>query len=133
MDPSAAEAVLIAAVGALGLAGTMSINVLERTREIGVLRAIGASNKAVRNIILVEGLLIGLLSWAVGALLAMPLGRLMSDGIGYAMFQIPLNYAFSPNGIGMWLLIVLVLSALASILPAWNASRLTVRETLAYQ
>lgn len=125
--------VLIAAVGALGLAGTMSINVLERTREIGVLRAIGASNKAVRNIILVEGLLIGLLSWAVGALLAMPLGRLMSDGIGYAMFQIPLNYAFSPNGIGMWLLIVLVLSALASILPAWNASRLTVRETLAYQ
>ena len=125
--------VLIAAVGALGLAGTMSVNVIERTREIGVLRAIGASNKAVRNIILIEGLLIGLISWAIGALLALPLGRLMSDGIGYAMFQIPLTYAFSPNGIGIWLLIVLVLSALASILPARNASRFTVRETLAYQ
>ena len=125
--------VLIAAVGALGLAGTMSVNVIERTREIGVMRAIGASNGAVRNIILVEGVLIGLLSWLIGAALAMPLGQLMSDGIGYAMFQIPLNYAFSPNGIGMWLVIVLVLSALASILPARNASRLTVRETLAYQ
>ncbi len=75
-------AVMIAAVGALGLTGTMSINVLERTREIGVMRAIGASNSAVRNIVLVEGVLIGLLSWIVGALLAMPLARFMSDGVG---------------------------------------------------
>ena len=125
--------VLIAFVGAMGLAGTMSVNVLERTREIGVLRAIGASNMAVRKIILIEGLLIGLISWLVGALLALPLGRLMSDGIGYAMFEIPLNYAFSPNGIGLWLLIVTVLSTLASIFPAHSASRMTVRETLAYQ
>ncbi|MEM7132838.1 MAG: FtsX-like permease family protein [Chloroflexota bacterium] len=125
--------VLIASVGALGLAGTMSVNVLERTREIGVLRAIGASNMAVRKIILIEGILIGFISWVVGALLALPLGRLMSDGIGYAMFEIPLNYAFSPNGIGLWLLIVLVLATLASLLPAHNASRMTVRETLAYQ
>ena len=125
--------VLIASVGALGLAGTMSVNVLERTREIGVMRAIGASNQAVRRIILIEGVLIGFIAWMVGALLALPLGRLMSDGIGYAMFEIPLNYAFSPNGIGMWLVIVIVLATLASILPAYSASRMTVRETLAYQ
>lgn len=125
--------VLIASVGALGLAGTMSVNVIERTREIGVLRAIGASNQAVRRIILIEGILIGFIAWVVGTVLALPLGRLMSDGIGYAMFEIPLNYAFSPNGIGMWLVIVLVLAALASILPAYSASRMTVQETLAYQ
>lgn len=125
--------VLIASVGALGLAGTMSVNVIERTREIGVLRAIGASNQAVRRIILIEGVLIGFIAWVVGALLALPLGRLMSDGIGYAMFEIPLNYAFSPNGIGIWLLIVIVLASLASVLPAYSASRMTVRETLAYQ
>jgi len=126
-------AVLIAAVGALGLAGTMSINVLERTREIGVMRAIGASNRAVRNIVLVEGILIGLLSWIVGALLAIPLARLMSDGVGQAFFQTPLSHVFSYDTIFAWLGIVLVLSALASILPARSASKLTVRETLAYE
>jgi putative ABC transport system permease protein len=125
--------VLIAAVGALGLTGTMSINVLERTREIGVMRAIGASNGAVRRIVLVEGLLIGLLSWILGALLAFPLGRVMSDGVGYAFFRMPLSYAFSTDGIVIWLVIVTVLSAIASIVPARNASRLTVRETLAYE
>lgn len=125
--------VMIAAVGALGLAGTMSINVLERTREIGVMRAIGASNSSVRNIVLTEGVLIGLISWVVGALIGFPLGRLMSDGVGFAFFQMPLSYAFSYDGIALWLGIVLILSALASLWPARNASRLTVRETLAYE
>ena len=126
-------AVLIAAVGALGLAGTMSINVLERTREIGVMRAIGASNRAVRNIVMIEGVLIGLLSWIVGALLAIPLARLMSDGVGRAFFQMPLSHVFAYDSIFLWLGIVVVLSVLASILPARNASKLTVRETLAYE
>ena len=125
--------VLIAAVGALGLAGTMSINVLERTREIGVMRAIGASNRTVRDIVMTEGVIIGVLSWLAGALLSLPLGRLMSNGVGYAFFSIPLSYASSSTGILIWLLIVLLLSTIASFLPARNASRLTVRETLAYE
>jgi putative ABC transport system permease protein len=58
---------LVVAVGTSGLMGNMSINVLERRREIGVMRAIGASDRAVMKIFLVEGLLIGLLSW-VGAM-----------------------------------------------------------------
>ena len=56
-------ALLLAAVGGLGLTTTMSINILERVREIGVLRAIGASNVSVRQIVLVEGIVIGALSW----------------------------------------------------------------------
>ncbi|MEZ4662019.1 MAG: FtsX-like permease family protein [Caldilineaceae bacterium] len=57
--------VLIASVGAR-LAGTMSTNVLERTREIGVMRFIGASDGAVLRIVIVEGVIIGLLSWLAG-------------------------------------------------------------------
>ncbi len=67
-------AVLLAVVGAIGLTGTMSLNVLERTREIGVMRAIGASDGSVFQIVVIEGLLIGLLSWLCGAVLAYPLG-----------------------------------------------------------
>jgi putative ABC transport system permease protein len=126
-------AVLIAAVGGLGLMGTMSINVLERTREIGVMRAVGASDGSVMKIFIVEGLFIGLLSWLAGTILAWPIGKLLSDAVGVAFLQSPLSYTFSIQGMLLWLAVVLVLAALASILPAWNASRLTVREVLAYE
>jgi putative ABC transport system permease protein len=128
-----AMGVLIAAVGALGLAGTMSTNVLERTREIGVMRAIGASDGAVLKIVVVEGIIIGLLSWGAGALLAFPVGALLAQTVGVVLFQSALPYVFSAGGLAAWLLIVVLLAALASFLPAWRASRLTVREVLAYQ
>jgi putative ABC transport system permease protein len=126
-------AVLIAVIGGLGLMGTMSINVLERTREIGVMRAIGASNASVRQIFIVEGNIIGILSWVLGVILAYPVSKLLSDAVGRQFLSTPLDYTFSMSGVLIWLVVVIVLSALASFLPAWNASRLTVREVLAYE
>ena len=126
-----AMAILLAVVGGLGLAGTMSINVMERTREIGVMRAIGASNGAIRTIVIVEGVLIGFLSWLLGAALAVP----FSEGIRALLssaLQFEVLYAFSAPGLVIWLVTVVTIASLASILPAWNASRLTVREVLAY-
>lgn len=126
-------AVLLATVGALGLMGTMSINVIERTREIGVMRAIGASNGAILRIVIVEGVLIGVLSWLVGAAIALPMSKLLSDAVGMAFMQAPLSYTFSTTGALIWLGGVIVLAALASFLPARSASRLSVREVLAYE
>ncbi len=124
-------AILLAVVGGLGLAGTMSINVIERTREIGVMRAIGASNGAIRRIVTIEGILIGAISWAIGALLAWPFSYgivlVLSTALEFEVF-----HAFSAAGTAIWLAAVLGIAAAASILPAWNASRLTVREVLAY-
>jgi putative ABC transport system permease protein len=73
---------LIAVVGALGLTGTMSMNVLERTREIGVMRAVGASDKAVRQVIVSEGVVIGILAWVMGMLISLPMSAVMCYGIG---------------------------------------------------
>jgi putative ABC transport system permease protein len=126
-------AVLLAAVGGLGLMGTMSLNVLERIREIGVMRAIGASDETVLQIVLVEGVLIGLLSWAAGLLLALPLSRFLSTAVGMQFLQIPLHTTFSIKGVFIWLVLVIALSAIASYLPALRASRLTIREVLAYE
>jgi putative ABC transport system permease protein len=126
-------ALLLATVGGLGLMGTMSINVLERTREIGVLRAIGAPNKGVSQVFIREGIAIGVLSWAIGSVIAFPLGKALSDGVGIPVLGVPLNYSYSTTGVLLWLILVVILSALASFLPARNASRLTVREVLAYE
>ncbi len=126
-------AMLIAVVGALGLMGTMSINVLERSREIGVMRAIGASDGAVLRIFMVEGLLIGMLSWMMGGVLSVPIGRLLSNVVGVSFMDAPLSYQFSFNGALLWLGVMLALAAFSSFWPAWRASRLTVRDVLAYE
>jgi putative ABC transport system permease protein len=126
-------ALLLGFVGGLGLMGTMSINVLERTREIGVMRAIGASDRAVLRIVLVEGVLIGLISWIIGGLIALPASRLLTNAVGQTLLQAAPSYIFSTGGAILWLVTVIVLSLLASFLPARGASRLTVREVLSYQ
>jgi putative ABC transport system permease protein len=126
-------AVLLAVVGGLGLMGTMSINVLERTREIGVMRAIGATDGAVLRIVMLEGILIGMLSWLLGSLVALPVSKLMNEGVGVA-FKVPgLSFTFSTQGVLLWLAIVVGLAGLASFLPAWNATRVTVRDVLSYE
>jgi putative ABC transport system permease protein len=126
-------AVLLAVVGGIGLMGTMSLNVLERTREIGVMRAIGASDGAVLQIVIVEGLVIGVLSWLAGAIVAFPLSKILSNVVGYSIWQAALSYTYSMGGVVLWLVVVLILAALASFWPARNASRVTVRDVLAYE
>jgi len=126
-------AVLIAVVGAVGLMGTMSMNVLDRTREIGVMRAIGASDGAVLGLVLVEGMVIGLISWVLAAILSVPIGRIMFDTISQAIFHTSAEFIFTAEGLAIWFAIAVVLSAVASILPARSASRLTIREVLAYE
>jgi putative ABC transport system permease protein len=126
-------ALLIASVGGMGLMGAMSINVLERTKEIGIMRAIGAATGSILQIVLVEGLLIGLISWSQGVLLAWPIGRLMSDQIGLAFVDSPLEFRYSLEGALIWLAAALLISAVASLWPAHNAASLSVREVLAYE
>ena len=126
-------AILTAIVGGLGLMGTMSINTLERTREIGVMRAIGASNMDIQMIVLFEGLTIGLISWAASLLVSIPITSVLTYGVGVAIFKAPLGFTFGIEGILTWLFGTLLIAALASALPARRASRLTVRDTLAYE
>ncbi len=126
-------ACLIALVGSIGLAGTMSMNVMERTREIGVLRAIGATNRILMKMVIVEGMLIGMISWILSALLSVPIGKLISDNITQAVFGAPSQPGYPASGYAIWLGVVIVLSILASVMPARNAAQLTIREVLSYE
>jgi putative ABC transport system permease protein len=126
-------AVLAAVVGSIGLAGTMSINVMERTREIGIMRAIGSSNGILMMMVIVEGYLIGVISWLLGSLLAFPITSLMSNAISIALFDASTSITYTPTGFLIWFVVVSLLSIGASVLPARRASRLTIREVLAYE
>lgn len=123
---------LLVAVGGIGLSGTMSINVLESTREIGVMRAVGASNGAIYQIFIVEGIVVGVTSWGIGVLMSFPLSVLLTRALESAM-GFPLSFAFSVQGIGAWLAFVIVISVLASLLPASRAARVSVAEAIAYE
>jgi putative ABC transport system permease protein len=124
---------LIVIVGGLGLMTVMSIQVIERTREIGVMRAIGASRHDLLKVITIEGLVIGVMSWILAAILALPLSKLVGDLFGLIFLQTTLDYALSPIAFLLWLGLVIGFSLLASLLPARGASMLTVRETLVYE
>jgi putative ABC transport system permease protein len=125
--------VIIGGVGGLGLMTTMSLNVLERRREMGVLRAIGASTRIIWLIVVAEALAIGLMSFIAAAILAGPLSRGLGDFLGSALFQTDLSFVFDPNGLLICFAASLVLSALASFVPAWHASRSSVREALGFE
>ena len=125
-------AALLSIVGVIGLTGTMTINVLESTREIGVMRSIGASHGSIFGIFITEGVVIALMAWAIGAVLSWPLSVGLVTALGAAM-SLPLAYSFSWGGVWLWLVSVLVIAVVASLIPAWNASRVSVRDAIAYE
>lgn len=128
----AVMAVVIALVGGVGLSGILSLSVLERRREIGVMRAIGASNWQIIRLFVGEGVLLGLLSWLIAFPLSIPFAYLFStQALSFALNQ-QLVYQFTPSGAMLWFVIITVLAMLASALPARGASKISVRESLAY-
>jgi putative ABC transport system permease protein len=125
-------AVVIGIVGSIALSGVLSLNVLERRREIGVMRAIGASSGSISGLFIGEGLILGWLSWLIAAPLSLPAGELMLGGLSKAL-NLGLVYHYTPRGAILWLVIISVLSVVASYFPARGATRISVRESLAYQ
>lgn len=124
-------ALLIAAVGAVALSGTLSINVLERTREIGVMRAIGASALVIGGQFIGEGLILGWLSWLIAWPFSIPAGQVVVHTLS-GLLNTELVYRQSAGGVFYWLIIISVLAVVASWFPANKAAQTSVRESLAY-
>jgi len=124
--------VIMAVVGVLGLASAMGTSVIERTREFGVMRAIGGSSGTVMRNVISEGVFIGLMSWCIAIVLSLPLSAGVGRLVGTLAFYFPLPLVLSPAAIFIWLAVISLGSAAASAYPARRASHLTIRETLAY-
>jgi ABC-type lipoprotein release transport system permease subunit len=124
---------IVLAITVTVIVNTLVMAVFERTREIGVLRAVGASNRAVRLVVVVEGIVVGLMSWALAAFLSGPSGRALAGAVINAVLKTDLSYSYSASGLFLWLGIVVLIGAISSLAPAQSAARLRVREVLDYE
>jgi putative ABC transport system permease protein len=127
-----AIAIAMAVVGGIGLASTMSANVLDRTREFGVMHAIGARPKAVRRIVIGEGVFLALASCLLAVIPTLGLTAVLGTGLGNLFMDAPLPYRISILAVVIWTVIVILGAWLATDAAASRASRITVREALAY-
>lgn len=127
----AAMSLLIGFIGALGVVNTITLSVLERRREIGVLRSIGASDANVVQTFLTEGLAFGIGGWLIGIVLGYPLGLAISRVMESVLFH--LNYVFTAQMLLVSLLFALALTTLASLIPALAAARMRVKDVLRYE
>jgi putative ABC transport system permease protein len=123
---------MIAAVGAIGLSGNLAISVLQRTREIAVLRAIGANSQAIFKLFMLEGVLHGLLAWLISIPAAYAIAEPLAKKLGITMLNIQLDFVFSWLSVSLWLGLVWLLVVFASYLPARHATQVVIRSELSY-
>jgi putative ABC transport system permease protein len=121
---------VMAVVGALGLMSSIGTSVIERTREFGIMRAIGARSHTVLRNVISEGVFIGLMSYIIAIPLSLPLSWGVDYMVGMMSFRSPLPLILAPIGLLSWFAVILIGSIAASAYPARQASRLTIRETL---
>jgi len=125
-------AFLVAAVGGVGLMGSLGISVIERRREIGVMRAVGAQSRTILSLFIMEGSLQGFLSWLVAVPLALVVARPLARQLGQTMIEVDLDYAFNWPAVLVWLATVMIIAVVSSIIPARKATKVSVRESLAF-
>jgi putative ABC transport system permease protein len=126
-----AVAAIVALVGVLGLFNTLTTSVLERRREIGILRSMGATGWRVASIFWTEGLALASISWLVAAVIGLPAAFAFVTLISKVLLPIP--FAFDPMALLVTLAFILGIALLASIIPALGAARVRIADTLRYE
>jgi ABC-type antimicrobial peptide transport system permease subunit len=122
--------VLALLVGGLGMLNTMLMSVLERTREVGVLRALGWHRRRVLGMILRESLVLGAVGGICGIILGLGLGQLIGLAEGtWGSFDV----SYTPEIFAQAVLVALVAGVAGGLYPAWRATRMRPVEALRYE
>lgn len=126
-----AVAGIVALVGILGLFNTLSNSVLERRREIGILRSMGATGRRVAGVFWMEAMALAGIAWLVAIILGIPAAFGFLALLSAVLLPIP--FAFDPLALLAMLAFTAVIASLASVIPALGAARVRVVETLRYE
>jgi len=117
-------------VGGLGLATVLSVGVVERSREIGVMRALGASRAQLFAIVMAEGGWIALVGWLGGVALSVPAAALVGRVFGRTMLGTPLDLYLSAGAVPALAAVTAAVALVASAAPAWRAASTPPRALL---
>jgi putative ABC transport system permease protein len=126
-----AMVIFLAIPSLIAMINTLAIGVIERTREIGMLRAVGATRRQVRTIIVTEALILAAIGTSFGLLAGLYLGYMTVSAMGSLGY--PAVYSFPATGILVGIAIGLLFGALAAIIPARQAARMDVVTALRYE
>lgn len=126
-------ALLMLFVSTLGMASGISTSIVERTREIGILRAIGGKPSAIASILLTESMTMAFIGWLFALLLSQPTSKLMTEYFGTALVEYPFDYMGSTEGIYLSLFGTIILVILATIGPIYSANKHSVQEAISYE
>jgi putative ABC transport system permease protein len=124
---------VLASVGALGLMTATSLNVLERRRELGVLRAIGAAPSMVARIVIVENVFAAVVSWALAVVAAWLMTAALQRPLASMLFRGGLLVAIAPVAVVAWLALSCTLAIVASLGPTVGTLRRSIREAISYE
>lgn len=119
-------------VGSLGVINTLTMSVIERTREIGMLRAIGTTRGQIVRMVLAEALLMGVIGGILGLATGVVLARILFIGMT-TMSGYRLTFVLPPEGILISVVIALIVSQVAAIGPARRASKVRILEAVHYE
>lgn len=124
---------LLAGIGGLGAITTAGLNVLDRRRELGVLRAIGASPAAIRGIVMLESTFIALVSAVLALLVAIPVSVVAGRLLTALVVREGVRSAVDWRAMFLWLAFSLMLGVVSSLVPAVIASRRSIREAINHE
>jgi putative ABC transport system permease protein len=122
---------IVGLIAAIGIANTLFMNVIERRREIGIMRAIGSSSADLARLLALEGLLIGVAGALLGLLIGYPLAWLLVGITGDALFR--LTFILPPSLLLTTVGLALLLAVVASLGPGLAAARLRAGTTIRYE
>ncbi len=131
IDALSALAAVMALVGILGLSSAIGTSVVERTREIGVMKTLGATPSRVRRLIVSEALVIAAASVVLALIVSLPLAWAIDEVVGRLGFLAPLDFQIDPMGVALWSVLVVVAATLAALAPAARAAALRPKDALA--
>ena len=122
---------IIAIVGAIGLFNALAMSVLERRREIGILRSMGATGRKIAQVFWTEGVSLGAIAWLIALVVGFPAAYGFVLLLGQLFLPVP--FAFDPVSLFAMLGFMLIVATLASIGPVWGATRIKIAQTLRYE
>lgn len=122
---------IIALVGAMGLFNALAMSVLERRREIGILRSMGATGRKVAQVFWTEGISLGIVAWVIALMVGIPAAYGFIQLLGKLLLPVP--FTLNPVSLILMLLFIVVVASLASLGPVWGAARIKIAQTLRYE